>query len=365
MTTDTTRGLDIASAESNWGFRGINYVFAIGIDRYAYWPPLKCAVKDVQDFTGVLTARYQFDKKEVTMLTNTEATEKNILAGLRSLVQRVTDQDNVIIYFSGHGHYDELTKTGYWIPVDAPLATENEDQFINTAIIVDRLKAINSLHTFLIIDACFSGTLLTQIRSTPRSERYKSRRVFTSGRAEVVRDGPEGGNSPFARGLLYNLMQNTEKYLPASRLIVDVCEYVEKEAQQTPMDARLINADDQGGDFVFHLRPTAKDLTAALPTGEDEAWETARKTGSYMAYLDFIQAYPQSGFAGEAQGEMKRLDNIALNQIRLGEHNRNLSLEEKISQCIAYFNTHPGAANNGLVNQIKNLLEIQKYNQRK
>ncbi len=514
-----TRGLDIPASETSWGFKGKNYLFTIGIDKYQYWPPLKCAVKDVRDFAKILTERYQFEEAYVFTLQNEEATEKNILHTFRQIQQKVTDQDNLVIYFSGHGHYDELTKTGYWIPVDAQTGYENEYQFINTVIIVDRLRGINSLHTFLIIDACFSGTLIAKIRSSPRSERYKSRRVFTSGRAEVVSDGPEGGNSPFARGILNHLTYNTNKYVPASKFIMDVMEYVEKEAQQTPTDARLINADDQGGDFVFHLKMSeaeiwadvvtrhtieayqnfidqfpqsdhrfeaqeAKDwliayqnntieslrwyLTKYQPNGkyiplaiktmnvleeekcwqkakerdtlsayfdylyrysegkyveearrktsqmandeddkafkkaieagtpaayqnylnksgakkhqedaekklsnlsaqssdtveEEKAWEKVQEIHTYIAYHDFIQTYPESQFLELARQAIKRMDDVALNQLRILASKSNVSHQEKINRCTAYFNDFPGADNNASVKQIKEWLERLKY----
>ncbi|CAN5332471.1 hypothetical protein BH23BAC1_BH23BAC1_17880 [soil metagenome] len=514
-----TKGLDFDFSETNWGFSGKNYLFVIGIDKYQHWTPLKCAVKDVRDFVKIVTERYQFDDSQVFMLLDEEGTQKNILKIFRELAQIVTTQDNLVIYFSGHGHYDEVSKTGYWIPVDSETGHENEYQFINTAIIVDRLKGIDSLHTLLIIDACFSGTLITQIRSSPRSERYKSRRVFTSGRAEVVRDGPEGGNSPFAKGILNNLSLNTSKHFPASKLILDVIEYVEKEAQQTPTDARLVNADDQGGDFVFHLKISeaelwanvvsqntkeayqkfmeqfpqsghfaealeafdwlkafqintinslhqflskyqpsgkyiplaiktldeleeekcwkqaaekntlsayfdylyrypdgkyvaeAKEKTRQMPGDEDDkaiqraievneteayqeylnkpgtkkhqemaekklsslsahpikhteeefSWDKAQSTATYIGLLNFIQVYPQSKYLEDARREMKRLDDIALNQVRLAEHNSNISLHEKIKKCIDYFNDFPGAGNNPKVKQIKDRLEIKKF----
>lgn len=500
MTKTTTKGLDLPTIENSWGFKGENYLFTIGIDKYQHWPPLKCAVKDVQDFTKVVTDRYQFEEKNVITLQDEEATERNILSGFRDLVRQITEEDNLVIYFSGHGHYDEVTKTGYWIPVDAHTGEEYEYEFINTAIIVDRLRTISSLHTFLIVDACFSGTLITQIRATPRSERYKSRRVFTSGREEVVNDGPEGGNSPFARGILHQLKKNTDKYVPASRLILDVKEYVEKEAQQTPTDARLVNADDQGGDFVFYLKMSEAEiwastmeqhtregykkfmdqfpesdhfeeaqenynwLTAAeknsirslqeyldkyrhdgryvskalkhlssleeeqtwekakrlntltayydyltrYPDGkhvekaereidkkkkgdeddrqikkkvekkvqeessrkreipvpdEEQDWANAKNADSYIAYMDFVRAHPESRYAEKAEQEMKRLDDIALNEIRLMEQNRNLSLQDQIEKCLNYFNSYPGAQNNRKVKQIKDRLQIQKYSQ--
>jgi len=488
MTKGRTRGLDLENIESQWGFKGKNYLYTIGIDKYKHWPPLQTAVKDVEDFINVVTGQYQFEQDDVINLKDQEATVKNIMSGFRQLVSKITEDDNLVIYFSGHGHYDEVTDTGYWIPVDAQRGEEYEHEFINTAVVVDRLKRINSLHTLLIIDSCFSGTLITQIRATPRSERYKSRRVFTSGGNEVVSDGNEGGNSPFSRGILYHLKNNTNKYIRASKLILDVTEYLEKEAQQTPKDARLINADDQGGDFVFYLKMSEAEIWAGVrqdhtkeayknfmeqfpesehlqeakeeydwldaeeeesitgyseylntyrpdgkytqqaikkiksieeeefwekagrldklsayheylayyPDGEyvkkaekiikersgkevrpkridvdptkkefdekeKQLWNEAKEKDRYVAYLQFIEAFPESRFVEQARQEMKRLDHIALNQIRLAQFNKNLTLQQKIQRCLDYFNAFPGAENNTRVKQIKDRLQIQKY----
>lgn len=301
-TADDIRGLDLKPAEVNWGFKGKNYLFVIGIDRYQYWPPLKCAVKDIEDFVEIVTTRYQFEKSDIVCLKDDEATEKRILAGFTSFSKRITKDDNLIIYFSGHGHY--MANTGFWIPVDAHMGDDCEDEYINTAIVVDKLRTISSLHTFLIIDACFSGTLITQIRSSPRSERYKSRRVLTSGRAEVVRDGPEGGNSPFARGILNELTNNTSPFISASQLIAEVRAYVERETQQTPTDARLVNADDQGGDFVFHLRMT-----------EPEIWANVVRQHNKDAYKRFAEQFPDSPHKAEAEEAYDWLAASATNSI--------------------------------------------------
>lgn len=287
---ETTRGLDLSQAEASWGFTGRNYLFAIGIDGYAHWPPLYCAVKDIEDFTKILLERYQFHEDYVVSLKNEQATQKNILIKLRELGKKISQKDNLVIYFSGHGHYDEDTKSGFWIPVNAHTDEDSEDEFLNTAVIVDRLRAIDSLHTFLIIDACFSGTLMIQLKSAPRAERYRSRRVLTSGRAEVVSDGPKGGNSPFARGIINSLTLNTDQHLRASQLIIDVKEYVEKEAQQTPLDAVLLNSDDQGGDFVFHLK-----------VSEDEIWTRVLRENKKEGYKKFIGQYPESAHLKEAK----------------------------------------------------------------
>lgn len=62
MTDTATKGLGPFPDVNNWGFKGKNYLFAIGIDKYEHWPPLYNAVRDVQKFIHILTDRYQFEK---------------------------------------------------------------------------------------------------------------------------------------------------------------------------------------------------------------------------------------------------------------------------------------------------------------
>jgi hypothetical protein len=283
------KGLQIKIDETNWGFKGKNYLFLIGIDQYQHWKPLKCAVKDVQDFADLVTSLYQFEKSDITILKDGDATEANILKAFNKLRQTITNEDNLVIYYSGHGHLIE--DTGYWIPVGANFGDENEHEFINNSVILEKVQKINTLHTFLIVDACFSGSLMRGIKgSPPKSERYKSRRIFASGQHnEVVSDGIAGGNSPFASGILNELRNNTNPYIPVSKLIAEVSSYVQQEANQVPVDDRLRNSDDQGGDFIFHLR-----------LSEGKIWETVKKLDSIEAYEKFIVNFPKSACIVEA-----------------------------------------------------------------
>lgn len=392
------KGLDVAALElKDGGFKGKNYLFAIGIDSYKHWDDLNCAVKDIEDFTELLLERYQFRQEYITILKNEEGTRKNILNNLREITQKITAEDNLILYFSGHGHYDEVTESGFWIPFDAELGYENEDDFLDTATIVHKLRFIDTKHTFLIIDACFSGTLLTQIKSAPRDENYRSRKVFTSGRAEVVFDGPKGGNSPFAKGLLTGLKRNIDPYYRASSLITYVKEYVGNAATQTPVDGTWSNSGHEGGDYFFHLKlddndfwketltrntleafnqyltnfPQGKYVKQAKKRIKDwmgggrgpgpdlGPWIKLQKGAVYKDLLDFIERYPDSQFVPEAEEQMNRLDNIALNNIKIKYASSILSKEEKINACASYFRNYPNSKNEHNVRIIRNKLHLE------
>ena len=276
------------------------------------------------------------------------------------------------------------------------MGSDYEHEYLDTSVIAHRLKGINSLHTFLIIDACFSGTMVTKLRNAPRSEQHKSRKILTSGRAEVVNDGPAGGNSPFAKGILVALEKNSDLYLRASQLILDVIDYVEKQAKQTPTNGTLFNSGDEGGDFVFRLKLEEENLwnfaisenslefynryLELFPEGKykKEAkkrkknldkksrdigadfyeWIKLQKEGSYKDYQNFIQSFPESEFVNEAKKEMKRLSSVALNKLKIMEANASVSRAAKIKACNNYFKSFPNSEYDLQVKQMRNRLNF-------
>lgn len=287
------QGLD-HSDNTDWTGNGKNYFLGIGIDSYQHWEPLNNAVKDVNDFIGILTQQYQFEADEVHSLFNADATEGKIYNKIRELKRAIQPQDNLVVYYSGHGHYDEEFNEGYWVPVDAE--TDCEDRFISNANIIQRINAIDSHHTLLIVDSCFSGTLVVKKRSGLTDERFKSRRILASGRQETVADGQPGQNSPFAAGILTYLKKNTEKAINTTALVQYVKNFVETKARQTPVEGRIQNSADEGGEFVFHLKMDEKGL-----------WESVVKKDHAEAYANYLDYYPQGIYANQADRRILQL----------------------------------------------------------
>lgn len=232
--------------------KGFNYLFVIAIDAYVHCPKLYNCINDAEGLIDILTTQYEFDAKYITTLFNEEATEGNIFKAFRKLITKVTAKDNVIIYFSGHGEYDEVFDEGYWIPVNARLGAHED--FVPNSKIKNILEAIKSKHTFLIADSCFSGSLFTQFKSAAVAERLEndpSRWGLTAGRNEVVSDGQMGDHSPFADSLLYHLKEN-EVPLGVATLCNRVIENVVASAEQTPRGEPLKVKGHRGGQFFFH-----------------------------------------------------------------------------------------------------------------
>lgn len=231
-----------------------NFLLVIGINNYQNWPKLNNAVKDASDVASVLISKYNFDFENVIVLKDEQATRSNIYNSMRSLIEKISSHDNLVIYYSGHGYFDALLNEGYWVPVDAKVKSEGD--YVSNSEILKIINNINSQHTFLVADACFSGSLFSETTRgyTENVEKFKSRWGLASGRLEVVSDGGVGQNSPFARSFISYLRENDKDKFPVSDLIQFVKTKVAEVSNQTPLGNPLKNVGDEGGEFVFYRK---------------------------------------------------------------------------------------------------------------
>jgi hypothetical protein len=206
-------------------------------------------------------------------------------------------------------------------------------------------------------------------KGAPKSEKFKSRRIFTSGRAEVVNDGPVGGNSPFAKGMLLKLKNNDSAFLKASDFMSDVINYVENQVRQIPDMGILFDAGHDGGELVFRLKDALVKIDDPKPDdvhpgdrsadprahGKDLlAFVKLQKKPSYKRLAEFIKTYPKSAFVEEAEQEMIQLANVALNKIRVLDAIDTVSREDIIKACSRFLKDFPGSEHELQIRRIRN-----------
>jgi hypothetical protein len=124
--------------------------------------------------------------------------EETVASGAshEAIIEKIGPTDRLLIYFSGHGHYDQVLNEGYWIPQDAKRDVEAD--YLPNSYLVKMLKQISARHVFIIADACFSGSLFidSDRENLDNAAQAKSRWALTSGRLEYVDDGVSGQHSP-------------------------------------------------------------------------------------------------------------------------------------------------------------------------
>lgn len=172
-------------------------------------------------------------------------------------MKKVTPDDNLLIFYAGHGHWDEKLKQGFWLPVDAS-EKKNRGTWFSNADLKTYIGGINARHTLLITDACFGGSIFkTREAFTDASAdiqelyRYPSRKAMTSGALNAVPD-----RSVFIEYLIKRLQNNDKKFISAEQLFYSFKTAVINNSanNQIPQFGEIRETGDEGGDFIFVRR---------------------------------------------------------------------------------------------------------------
>jgi hypothetical protein len=240
---------DIITSQLN--VSGKYYAILIGIDKYddPSLTDLDNPVKDAENLYKVLISSYYFDEDNVMLLKN--AKRADITNALDMMAEKLTKNDNLLIFYAGHGWWDQKANIGYWLPNDAKLSRKAE--WFRNSTLCDYLKEINSRHTLLIADACFGGAIF-KTRSVsmeaPKAIQMlydlPSRKAMTSGTLTEVPD-----RSTFVKYLIERLEKNEDKYIASEQLFSSFRIAVINNSDVIPQYGEIKNVGDEGGDFIF------------------------------------------------------------------------------------------------------------------
>lgn len=210
--------------------------------------------KDVLNLQKVLEDHYSFDSDKIWLLEN--ADRESIFSTMFQLRSLLNKDDNLLIFYAGHGYWDEDVGQGYWWPVDA--RPNNPSNWLSNSDLREQIRAINTAHTLLISDACFSGGIFKtrgaeEIRKASTEiqllYRMPSRRAITSGTMSTEPD-----KSVFFEYLIKYLEENPNKFTSSSELFNKVRKSVLNNSLTVPQNGVIMNTGDEGGDFIFIRR---------------------------------------------------------------------------------------------------------------
>ena len=240
-----------AAEELRTDMIGKYYALLIGINEYddPMITDLDAPITDAENLYIILSTSYSFRKDNIIFLENPKRHE--IIDALDLLERTVTENDNLLIFYAGHGHWDESAHKGYWLPSDAH--HESTANWFRNSSLTGYIASIKSKHTLLIADACFSGSIFKTRAAFPKDQEavarlYEkpSRKAMTSGTLKEVPD-----QSVFVRFLMKNLANNKEEFMPSEQLFYTLKPAVLNNSDNIPQFGEVKNAGDEGGDFIF------------------------------------------------------------------------------------------------------------------
>lgn len=227
------------------------YALIVGVNEYPDpgISSLNNPVRDAAILAKTLVDNYTFEASDIIFLKNPNRGQ--LIDELDKLTRRITKNDNLLIFYAGHGYFDSETEFGYWLPSDASAASTGN--WMANSQLKDYVAAIKSKHTLLIADACFGGSIF-KIRkafadATNELDKVydrKSRKAMTSGALTEVPD-----ESVFIKHLVQRLQENTLDYLSAEELFSSFKTTVMNSSPTVPQYGDIKGTGDEGGDFVF------------------------------------------------------------------------------------------------------------------
>lgn len=241
---------------------GQYYALIIGNNHYQKIPSLDTPINDARAVDDILRKKYGFTTKLLL-----DANRYQILSALNEMRTKLTEKDNLLIYYAGHGELDQVNMRGHWLPIDAE--ADNTANWISTVSITDILNAMSPKHILVVADSCYSGAMTRSslarldagMSLEKKSEwlkamlKARSRTVLTSGGLKPVMDGGGGDHSIFANAFIKalknndGLLEGQELYRNVSANIVAVA--ARYGVEQVPRYAPVAHAGHEAGEFFF------------------------------------------------------------------------------------------------------------------
>jgi len=306
------------------------HALVIGISKYdgnkgQGWQPLNNARRDAEAVGDLLEKEYGFN---VIRLFDENATRDGMMVQLDRL-SKLGKDDALLVYYAGHGYYEESLDEGYWIPSDARLKKDNrltKEDWIWNSTITKMISATPARHVLVIADACYSGSLFRggELEAMGRKAQwYKralaapSRFLITSGDLEPVLDSG-AQHSIFAQQVLNYLAHPEKDVFSASDLGKSIRDRVSTLTGQLVRMGPMKVPTDAGGEFVF-LKPSAdvQSLETASepdPMVGSEATERGSQPEVPVAAVDSRQVLQDSvllASQGATNSAQKLLESVA------------------------------------------------------
>lgn len=271
-----------------------SHALVVGIDKYPHWPRLEYAAKDAREMAVLLeTQGFQ-----IHLLTDRQATLRNILAELKAIGKAVDRNSRVVFYFAGHGQTEDLPggrERGYIVPVDA-----DDYDWQKTMLPMDRLnrsvKQFRAKHILMAFDSCYSGLGLTRSIMRPPAQnsayiqkmmRSRSIQILTAGsRSEQAIEA--AGHGLFTDHLLAALAGaadiNADGYITATEIYATLRPSITRksDSRQTPQFGYI----EGNGDIIFRNTPRPTQSAAVLidtPTSGIDVWAGTFEIGHRLA----------------------------------------------------------------------------------
>lgn len=238
-----------------------DYALLFVTDKYDNWNSLVNPIFDGRSIATELQNVYGF---KVEVIEN--PSQDIIFRKLREYSEKKYQPlDQLMVFFAGHGYYDETFKEGYVVVKESMKDDPGKTSYVSYNRLRNVINVIPCEHTMLMMDVCFGGTFDEALASARDADVYKevsqsefimrklsvkTRKYLTSGGKTYVSDGIAGKHSPFAKRVIDAMrsLGGTDGILT----LTELWPYVEKLNPEPKLGK--FGDDAPGSEFVFIVK---------------------------------------------------------------------------------------------------------------
>lgn len=192
------------------------------------------------------------------------ATRAQMLRTLNRYRENLQPSDNFILYYAGHGFYDEELNVYYWQPIES--AVDEDFTWVDTERIQRTIYGFKSRNALIIADSCFSGAVVrgNELVAAESNDQeallalsmQKSRIALTSGGLQPVLDSTGNSKTSTFASNLVDALRAVDRPMPIYSIFPTVRSSVTAETaawgfEQVPEIGKLFRAGHDGGDFIL------------------------------------------------------------------------------------------------------------------
>ncbi len=268
----TPTGNSARDADVNTNAPQKNYALLFATDVYqdAQFNKLVNPINDAKAMEATLKNDFDFDVKLVMNPTRDEI--EKWLSEYRDN-KRYGPNDQLFIFFAGHGVYYDNAKMGYLVAKDSKVDDPIHKTYLSYSDLGNiYLKNISCNRIFLVLDACFAGSFFDNntVRGTPQEidaknlaylKRSASNQRFykgiSSGGKQYVADGKPGQHSPFAGSFMKILFNKAlqKNFVTADEIIGEI---KSNPPGSTAICEGNFHYSDPFSHFIFELKHSEK-----------------------------------------------------------------------------------------------------------
>jgi len=242
-----------------------SHALFFAVEEYDHWMDLRHPLDEAQRIAQILQEDYAFETEIVK-----NPNRRDIFNKLQEYRKKqFDDNDQLLIFFSGHGTFSEETMEGFFVPKDG----KQIDEFQETYLVYSRLEnIINTIpckHILLSLDACYSGTFDEEIAQSRgvmkrpgeednKLERFVLRELAVTSRFYLTSGGKE--RTPDRSSFAMKFLEALEMYRDRNQIIsfYDLVGVLEQ-ASPRPRYGQFGDHENQGN-FLFIPKRTLRQI---------------------------------------------------------------------------------------------------------